>query len=416
MIKHIIYIAILFCILPFISVKSVAQLVASGYIYEDTTSYTSYPTNHSIYLYSDLTSGSLSVSSSTNAYSYNWYTYSSGSWSLAQSGNSNSLNDLQETGYKVDELNQNDSILNTYFCWTFQPSIDSCSIDTTSHTCSTLSLTSTVYTETKTYYDLITDSAINLDYSLTYTWSSITDDDISEETSSSPSITAPVEETVYTLIAQAFEGALSDTTTITIEPKAVEADYDVTIVDRDYENEIQALDSLKGSTPFTASFESTSKGDITDYEYDFTREATDDDEEYTYAPHLSSNTTFTFTEYGTYDAALTVTNDDTGCSDTKTESIYAYEMDVDVPNVFTPNGDGINDEFMVVYKSIKNFHMSVFNRAGRKVFYTTNPGKSWDGTIGGSKAAEGVYFYYIEAKGYNEGERTVLKGTVTLLR
>ncbi len=415
MIKHVIYIVVLFCILPITSLKSSAQLNASGYIYEASTSYTSYPTNHPIYLFSDMTNGSLSVSSSSDSDSFNWYTYSGGSWNLTQSGTSSSLNNLQETGYKVEELNGT-TIVNTYYCWTFKPSITSTSIDTMSHTCSTLAFSSTVNTDTKTYYDLNTNAAINLDYLLSYSWSSDSDDDISDETSATPSISAPVEETVYTLTVQAFGGILSSTASITIEPKAVEADFDVTIVDREYENEIQALDSLKGSTPFTATFESTSKGDITDYEYDFTKEANDDNEEYTYAPHLSSNTNFTFTEYGTYAASLTVTNDNSGCSDTKTESVYAYEMEVDVPNVFTPNGDGINDEFMVVYKSIKDFHMTIFNRWGRKVFYTTNPGKSWNGKIGGNKASQGVYFYYIVAKGYNEGEKTVLKSALHLIR
>ena len=70
-----------------------------------------------------------------------------------------------------------------------------------------------------------------------------------------------------------------------------------------------------------------------------------------------------------------------------------------VPNVFTPNGDGANDEFRVAYRSIKEFHCWVYNRWGHLVYEWTDPAKGWDGTIGGKPAAEGAYFYVIRALG-----------------
>ena len=71
-----------------------------------------------------------------------------------------------------------------------------------------------------------------------------------------------------------------------------------------------------------------------------------------------------------------------------------------VPNVFTPNGDGQNDEFRVAYRSLREFHCWVYNRWGHLVFEWTDPAKGWDGTIsGGRPAAEGAYFYVIRALG-----------------
>ena len=70
-----------------------------------------------------------------------------------------------------------------------------------------------------------------------------------------------------------------------------------------------------------------------------------------------------------------------------------------VPNVFTPNGDGKNDEFRVLYRSIKEYHIWVYNRWGKLVYESQDPAKGWDGTINNHPAAEGAYFYVIRALG-----------------
>jgi gliding motility-associated-like protein len=71
-----------------------------------------------------------------------------------------------------------------------------------------------------------------------------------------------------------------------------------------------------------------------------------------------------------------------------------------VPNVFTPDdGNTQNDEFRVAYRSLKEFHIWVYNRWGKLVYESTDPAKGWDGTINGRPAAEGAYFYVVRAKG-----------------
>lgn len=87
-----------------------------------------------------------------------------------------------------------------------------------------------------------------------------------------------------------------------------------------------------------------------------------------------------------------------------------------VPNTFTPNGDGQNDVLKVFGPGVASVKLlRVFNRWGQLVFETTNPNISWDGTFNGAELNPGVYMYYMDVECIN-GERTIKKGDVTLLR
>ncbi len=67
----------------------------------------------------------------------------------------------------------------------------------------------------------------------------------------------------------------------------------------------------------------------------------------------------------------------------------------DLPNTFTPNGDGANDLFVPYpYRFIERVDLKIVNRWGQLVFETTDPNIRWDGTnLNGDALAEGVYFY-----------------------
>ena len=112
---------------------------------------------------------------------------------------------------------------------------------------------------------------------------------------------------------------------------------------------------------------------------------------------------YTFMEKGNYRAVVVVSNSD--CElDSVEFTISVSESMLLIPNVFTPNGDGANDEFRVAYRSLKEFHCWVYNRWGHLVYEWTDPAKGWDGTIGGKPAAEGAYFYVIRALGTDADE------------
>ena len=107
---------------------------------------------------------------------------------------------------------------------------------------------------------------------------------------------------------------------------------------------------------------------------------------------------YTFHEPGAYRVVCAV-NNETCTSDSLEVTVSIAESYLAVPNVFTPNGDGKNDEFRVAYRSLREFHCWVYNRWGKLVYEWTDPAKGWDGTINGRPAAEGAYFYVIRALG-----------------
>lgn len=136
---------------------------------------------------------------------------------------------------------------------------------------------------------------------------------------------------------------------------------------------------------------------------------------------------YTFTEKATYYLRVQVSNSsvtedpEIGCTKEATYTIEVLESALDIPNIFTPNGDGKNDEFKVAYKSIIKFNASVYNIWGKLVYQWDDPTTGWNGNIGGKPAAEGAYMYIIEATGDDlddKGNRIKYykKGTVNLIR
>lgn len=68
------------------------------------------------------------------------------------------------------------------------------------------------------------------------------------------------------------------------------------------------------------------------------------------------------------------------------------------PNAFSPNGDGLNDNFNVLLNClVSRYRLNIFNRWGQLVFSTSKTGAGWDGTIDGNPCDGGTYFYEVEA-------------------
>lgn len=92
---------------------------------------------------------------------------------------------------------------------------------------------------------------------------------------------------------------------------------------------------------------------------------------------------------------------------------------IDIPNAFTPNGDGVNDYFMprdVLTKGLSTFKMEIYNRWGQLIFETDHiEGRGWDGRFNGEPQPQGVFVYRIEAS-FIDGQKEQHQGNVTLLR
>jgi gliding motility-associated-like protein len=84
-------------------------------------------------------------------------------------------------------------------------------------------------------------------------------------------------------------------------------------------------------------------------------------------------------------------------------------------NVFSPNGDGINDVFLFANASPNEYDLEIFSRWGNSLYRSSIPAQGWDGTLNGSPAEEGVYYWRLRTKDCfgNAEERA---GFVTLMR
>ncbi len=148
--------------------------------------------------------------------------------------------------------------------------------------------------------------------------------------------------------------------------------------------------------------------------------------------YYDSVITHTYYVPGTYEATLTAYDFD--CDEIGTESqTYILSENVisgqlEVPNIFSPNHDGLNDKFRLFYidKPLANplivmeyYHVTIYNRWGRLVFESGDSPLDWewDGSIDGTNADEGVYFYILLYNSPCEDEGTIRKtGFVTLVR
>jgi len=109
---------------------------------------------------------------------------------------------------------------------------------------------------------------------------------------------------------------------------------------------------------------------------------------------------------------LTATDKDGICKATD-QMLVKILRPVKVPNVFTPNGDGINDTWNI--KNLADYvdcQVNVFNRYGQKVYSSHGYTVPWDGRMNGSPLPVGVYYYVINVK---QGEPP-MTGSVTILR
>ncbi|MBI2271854.1 MAG: gliding motility-associated C-terminal domain-containing protein [Bacteroidetes bacterium] len=128
------------------------------------------------------------------------------------------------------------------------------------------------------------------------------------------------------------------------------------------------------------------------------------------------NTSHTYAREGTYNACLIVQNA-AGCKDSSCSNIMVNPAhSVMVPNVFTPNGDGKNDNFVIATKEVEKIEVYVYDQLGAKVWEYAGPVAVWDGTTNtGQPAIDGNYIYVYKAYG-TDAKIVESKGIVRLAR
>jgi gliding motility-associated-like protein len=90
---------------------------------------------------------------------------------------------------------------------------------------------------------------------------------------------------------------------------------------------------------------------------------------------------------------------------------------VEMPNAFTPNNDGSNDEFKPAYKRniFKDYKLIVYSRWGEIAFESYDIGEGWDGNHNGYPAISDVYAYTFDYE-LVDGKKGRIVGQVTLIR
>lgn len=128
----------------------------------------------------------------------------------------------------------------------------------------------------------------------------------------------------------------------------------------------------------------------------------------------ASGPSMVVTKSGLYAATVTID----GCSSSDTVWV-ANDCYVSIPNVFTPNEDGVNDYFFprqLLARGMTSFSMNIYNRWGQLIYETTAiDGRGWDGMMNNVPQPYGVYVYVIDVK-FKDGQIEHHQGNVTLMR
>ena len=127
---------------------------------------------------------------------------------------------------------------------------------------------------------------------------------------------------------------------------------------------------------------------------------------------------YTYGKSGDYIVFLEVL-DTNNCVDTISKVIHVYdELNVFIPNMFTPNGDGLNEKWKPVMSEYarEGYQLSIFDRWGQLIFYTTDTNEEWDGSVDGRIVASNtVYSYRVLVRDFT-GQEYEFVGQVMVIR
>lgn len=183
--------------------------------------------------------------------------------------------------------------------------------------------------------------------------------------------------------------------------------------------------NMSGNAPLVGRFQANPQN-VGEYNANYEWRFTIDGESTPYLTRYEENTEYTFTKAGTHNIVVYATfingNDTIAYTQEYWDEIGPMrvtisESKLEMPNAFSPNGDGINDIYKAKdgYQSIIEFHAYIFNRWGQKLYEWDDPAGGWDGKYNGKDVKQGVYFVLVKAKGA-DGRTFNIRRDVNLLR
>ncbi|MDF2435654.1 MAG: hypothetical protein K0Q95_30 [Bacteroidota bacterium] len=225
--------------------------------------------------------------------------------------------------------------------------------------------------------------------SITYTWTTSTGSIISNGTSTAPTVGSAGTYTIT--VADNTTGCVGiDSVVVTGSPSPV-ASF--------------TADPTTGTHPLTVNFTNSSQNANT-YIWNFgdgfgasTLDASD-----------------IYVTPGTYTVSL-IASDNLSCPDTAYATIIVLDdYTLVIPNIFTPNSDGINDQFKVLSTGAESLKGTIYDRWGLKIYDWSNIAEGWDGrTSSGVEVSAGTYYYILDVKA-QDGKEYNYTGFIQLLR
>lgn len=220
-------------------------------------------------------------------------------------------------------------------------------------------------------------------------------------------------------VSYAWTGPGGFTSSVASPTVASTGDYTLTVTDPANGCSSSTVQAVVPQSPLVAVFSADPSTGVAPLDVHFSNNSTGATTyQWTFGDGHSSSSadpSNTYQASGTYTVMLVASSG--GCTDTA-YAVIVVENDLvlEIPNVFTPNGDYVNDAFTIKAIAVKSMDVTIYNRWGEKMYSYSGDKPSWDGASGqGGKAPAGTYFYMLKATGFND--KTVEKqGTVTLFR
>jgi len=388
-------------VLFLIPLSVLAQLSAPGSTSVRFTSYISDPAlRHPIFVYcneSGSQTGTLNAVSpgGTGPFNFAWYKWStvSNSFSIPVKTENGVMNSsaasLGAGGYNVIITGGFDTILVGWIVFDTPPVAAAGLLNPAKH-CNYVALDGTAAATVTAfqYFDPGTGNPLSLKNELTFLWSSDPVSSIPHPGIDIDPITfsPPLEDVTYNLKVSTL--GCSSEASFFYESIHIKADF--------------TIDPMEGEAPLEVSLTDNSIRGYT-YEWDFGDDS---------VSNLSDPLPHTYYKPGEYTILLTLESELHCIDSLRSQTITVEPSALAIPNVFTPDGDGYNDWFMIESKSLRFVSMEVFSRSGLKVYGFSGTDErlkewtGWDGNVNNSsiKASPGVYFYIIRAYGWDDIE------------
>jgi len=401
------YLALIIIMLP---LALQAQITAPGSSAVRYTTYPATPGHDPVFIFcagSGSVTGTLVAASpgGTAPFTFTWtgYNQAGGGYTIpvkTESGTTSTASGLEEGGYRV-QISDGGGYSTELFAWVHldQPVAQAALLH---YTCDYVALDGMAAPDPFDYYDPSTGAPRRLPNGVRHLWSSSPASTIPYPDLEIDPITysPPLEDVRYTIeVTDSF--GCSTSASFDYESIHVKAEF--------------AAEPLEGEAPLEITFTDNSIR-ATKYLWKFG----DDSVSTMQAPGPH-----TYYIPGDYTISLTIESELT-CRDSATVKITVLPSTLKIPNVFTPNDDGINDFFIPEKQSLRFLNLQIFSKAGHRVYYYQGDGEDlqswqgWDGKINYSerRATPGAYYYVLRAEGYDDVDYKgrEYRGTVYLYR